>query len=102
MQMCIWVPSPLEGEGQDEGETVTRLRLPLDTLSLASSIKGEGRIREAPCPPPRFVPNSIAPRAARTSRSAIGLHFLPLRACPLFVSRVPSSTWPAFTRRFGT
>ncbi len=42
MQMCIWVPSPLEGEGQDEGETVTRLRLPLDTLSLALFHQGRG------------------------------------------------------------
>jgi hypothetical protein len=37
-----WVPSPLEGEGQDEGETVRSSLAPQDTFTLALSHQGRG------------------------------------------------------------
>jgi hypothetical protein len=42
MQLRLWVPSPLVGEGQDEGATVRSSCLSRDTLSLALSHQGRG------------------------------------------------------------
>jgi hypothetical protein len=42
MQLRLWVPSPLVGEGQDEGATVWSSCLSRDTLSLALSHQGRG------------------------------------------------------------
>ena len=53
----FWVPSPLAGEGQEEGAAVRRLRLPRFTLSLALSHQGRGEKTEEQS---KFVPNTIA------------------------------------------
>jgi hypothetical protein len=62
MQARLWVPSPLVGEGRDEGETVSRPHLPLDTLSLTLSHQRRGEDTGEHGPPPKFVPNTIRGR----------------------------------------
>ena len=64
MQTRIWVPSPLVGEGQDEGATVTPPRVPLDTLSLALSHQERGENAEGTSPTAREMsfPRSLSPR----------------------------------------
>jgi hypothetical protein len=42
VQARLWVPSPLVGEGQDEGALLRRSLLPCDTLTLTLSHQGRG------------------------------------------------------------
>ena len=81
--MRLWVPSPLAGEGQEEGDhghwpEWSRLTL---TLSLALSHQGRGEDKEAPDSASKFVPNTIGCCMKRDQAciDTSGNHFPPLR-----------------------